>query len=166
MAKIRFETTRRMRVGDDGKRHRIVLRNGVEGYEVTTTAICSGCTDYEMGAIITGPNGCSECGYTGKTRRRHWEPFNIGEWQHAEEQRAIDLVRTRAFYRHQGIGRIVQVVSIRRKAGDVVVAFHGGGITKKNLRDFALAYERVTRAEVESIAARIDEIGEEAACTP
>lgn len=143
-------TTRRMRKGDDGKRHRVVLRDGVEGYLVTTTALCSGCT---------GPNGCEECGYSGKRRFTHWAPFSIAEWQHREQDRANAAIRTRAFYRHQGVGQIVQVVSIHRTKDRIVVAFYGGGIGIKSLTQFARDYVRISRAEVESVAARLEEEG-------
>lgn len=152
MPTYRFKTTNRMRQDDGGKRHRVVLRNGIEGFIVTTTAHCTGCTEYEMGAIVSGPSGCTECGHTGKRRRTHWEPFDVGEWARIEETRAINAIRTRAFYRFQGIGRIAQVVSIGRKRDIVVVAYYGGGIAKLSLTQFARDYLRMSIADVLEIA--------------
>jgi hypothetical protein len=77
----------RYRRDDDGKRRRVVMFNGQEGFEVWATVSCSGCC--EMGESGGNPNGhdydpkarchvgfgCDECGYTGKRRWPYWVPF-------------------------------------------------------------------------------------------
>ena len=71
----------------DGKRHKVVVHNGIEGFEATVTLSCTGCTEFGdyMGNINGHPYdekagchvgfGCEECGYTGKRRRVFWTPF-------------------------------------------------------------------------------------------
>ncbi len=91
----------------DGKRVKVVLNDGFEGFEVRWTASCSGCFEFNEGwgldaydfdakhkCYIGG--GCSECGYTGKRRESFWVPFDSKAWnRHAnawwyerEERRA------------------------------------------------------------------------------
>lgn len=73
---------------------------GVEGFEVSFTASCSGCMDFgeagenlhnypidpKSGVHLGG--GCDECGYTGKRRRREWVPFDPDEALRSIERRA------------------------------------------------------------------------------
>lgn len=77
----------RYRRDEEGKRRKIVMWEGREGYELTVTTSCSGCC--ELGEYGSNPNGhgfdvkhncyvgsgCDECGYTGKRRGPFWAPF-------------------------------------------------------------------------------------------
>jgi hypothetical protein len=73
----------------DGKRtrHKVVLHHGFEGFVVRWTDSCSGCYETEdghpVGEYDYDPKhncaigaGCEECGYTGKSRRAEWIPFD------------------------------------------------------------------------------------------
>jgi hypothetical protein len=68
----------RMRRDEEGKLHKVVVFDGVEGYWVSWTRECSGCTEHgESGGRTWGPFGCDECGYTGKRRQWFWTPFDL-----------------------------------------------------------------------------------------
>lgn len=64
---------------DDGKRAKLVRFRRRLGYEVRATTECTGCTDGGDYGSRNGPCGCSECGYTGKRRVRHWVPLTATE---------------------------------------------------------------------------------------
>lgn len=65
----------------------VVMHRGWEGYVVSWTEECSGCTERgDYGALLSGPCGCADCGYTGKRRRREWVPFDPAGW-HAHRDR-------------------------------------------------------------------------------
>jgi hypothetical protein len=78
----------RYRRDDEGKRHRVVLLNGKEGYIARWTTECSGCFEageymgnagnypYDDKAQCRVGSGCDECGYTGKRRMEWWTPFD------------------------------------------------------------------------------------------
>ena len=54
-----------------GKRKAVYLLDAeppIECYREVRTDTCVGCTEYSMGQVLSGPCGCDECGYTGKTR--------------------------------------------------------------------------------------------------
>ena len=72
-----------MRRDSEGHLHKVVMFKGVEGYVVRWTENCSGCTNYVDGHLDNGPHGCSECGFTGRSRREHWVPFDMGAAQAA-----------------------------------------------------------------------------------
>lgn len=84
-------STRYRRVEAGGRRHRVVLLDGVEGFIVRGTATCAGCFEpgdymgnahlygYDAKACCYVGSGCDECGYTGKRRWREWVPFNLSE---------------------------------------------------------------------------------------
>jgi len=81
---------RRYRLIPDGsgKRALVIRFRGVDGFEVKWTECCSGCTEIpecteepERGA------GCRECGYTGKSRRVAWVPFDMAEDERARLRR-------------------------------------------------------------------------------
>jgi hypothetical protein len=61
-------------IEDAIKEHKLDRRRKYYDYggQITTTvwhtAECTGCTEYEMGYKVSGPCGCSECGYQGKVR--------------------------------------------------------------------------------------------------
>lgn len=62
----------------DGNRQRvqIVMHRGIPGFEARWTEDCNGCTEYgDYGSPKYGPNGCDECGYTGKRCRVEWLPL-------------------------------------------------------------------------------------------
>ena len=77
----------RYRLDDEGKRRRVVVRDGQEGFEVVATTHCSGCCElgeysgnsssygYDQQAQCYVGAGCHECGYTGKRRWPYWSPF-------------------------------------------------------------------------------------------
>lgn len=61
---------------DTGKRSRIVRVYGVPGTGGWSTEECTGCTERgDYGALLAGPFGCSECGYTGRRRVYWWAPL-------------------------------------------------------------------------------------------
>ena len=74
--------------GSVGKRVRVVMHLGFEGFVVRFTDSCSGCFeagdymgnahyyDYDDKAQCHVGSGCHECGYRGKVRRREWVPFD------------------------------------------------------------------------------------------
>lgn len=75
----------------DGNRHRVVIVNGMDGFEVRYTTSCSGCFEPgECGALAHHyifdskagchiGSGCHECGYTGKRARTYWVPFDYAD---------------------------------------------------------------------------------------
>jgi hypothetical protein len=67
----------RMRRDEDGKLHKVVVHDGVEGYIEHVTEACWGCTEFGDYGTQYGPFGCEECGYTGRRRNAGWVPF---EW--------------------------------------------------------------------------------------
>ncbi len=79
----------RYRVDLDGDRHRVVVVDGRDGFNVRVTTSCSGCYEpgeycgmeylypYDSKAGCRMGNGCHECGYTGKRRQWNWVPFDI-----------------------------------------------------------------------------------------
>jgi hypothetical protein len=84
----------RYRRDDDGKRRRVVVFNGQEGFEVWATVSCSGCCElgeyggnpgypYDPKAKCLIGAGCDECGYTGKRRNSYWVPFLTQESERA-----------------------------------------------------------------------------------
>ena len=58
------------------RRVRIVEMYGAPGYVVRWTSRCSGCSDEREGVSSDVGAGCSECGYTGKSRQAHWIPLD------------------------------------------------------------------------------------------
>jgi hypothetical protein len=81
----------RYRTIDDGDGNRtrckVVLLNGFEGFVVRWTDSCTGCYESEDGHPVGEYDydsknhcaigaGCKECGYTGKSRRVEWLPFD------------------------------------------------------------------------------------------
>lgn len=83
--------TVRYRKDDEGRRHKVVLNEGHEGFMVQWTDACTGCFEYidghaPMGSVWDSKSkchvggGCHECGYTGKVRHRMWIPFDITAW--------------------------------------------------------------------------------------
>jgi len=84
-----MSAARRYRMDDLGVRRRVVVHNGVEGYNMEWTDSCSGCFEggenlgqaphypYDAKAQCYVGGGCDECGYTGKRRRRAWVPFGV-----------------------------------------------------------------------------------------
>lgn len=76
----------RMRRDSDGALHRVVVFDGVEGFEVRFTDECSGCSQHSEGYRMADPTGCHECGYTGKRRRREWVPFEFSDVIRREER--------------------------------------------------------------------------------
>lgn len=83
----------RFREYEKGRRAKVWLLDGIEGFIVEFTASCSGCfeggeymgmahhydVDSKAGCHIGA--GCEECGYTGKRRHREWVPFVYEEYQ-------------------------------------------------------------------------------------
>lgn len=76
----------RYRRDEDGKRRRVVVFHGQDGYELWATVSCSGCTElgeyggnpgypYDATAKCLVGAGCDECGYTGKRRNSYWISF-------------------------------------------------------------------------------------------
>lgn len=59
-----------------GKRFRVVQMHGVDGYVITWTSNCSGCSDDRENVSCDVGSGCSECGYTGKSRQAFWLPLD------------------------------------------------------------------------------------------
>ncbi len=82
----------------DGKRYRVVMNEGFEGFVVRWTATCTGCYESEDGHPVGEYDfdqksgcaigaGCEECGYTGKSRRAEWCPFDYAAYsKHSDEQ--------------------------------------------------------------------------------
>lgn len=87
----------RYRRDDEGKRHRVVLNEGHEGFVVRWVDSCSGCHEtnqgYSLGCYAYDEKvrcevgfGCHECGYTGKQRQSWWVPFDMTAWsKHVNE---------------------------------------------------------------------------------
>lgn len=65
-----------MRRDDRGVRRKVAAHLGVEGYYVTVSIECSGCTDVGDYGTKYGPFGCRECGHTGRRRHHVFEPFD------------------------------------------------------------------------------------------
>jgi|SRR5882757_2906332 len=94
----------RYRIDDEGKRRKVVLNEGHEGFVTRWTGSCSGCFEFNEGwgldsyeydskhkCYIGG--GCSECGYTGKRHDSFWVPFDMRAWnkhvRETEEKEAV-----------------------------------------------------------------------------
>lgn len=97
----------RYRRDDEGKRHRVVMYDGFEGYYVRWTARCTGCSESCEGQMVVYDTdkksgemigiGCSECGYTGKVRQVHWVPFDKKAYgRHETERWKKEQAATRA----------------------------------------------------------------------
>lgn len=76
-------------------RRKVVVLDGVEGYNSAFTATCSGCFEsldgqpcgsypWDKKACCYIGSGCHECGYTGKRRVHFFVPFS--EVDHQEPQ--------------------------------------------------------------------------------
>ncbi len=88
----------RYRADWEGKRRRVVLNEGHEGFVIRWTDSCSGCyeggeyggsahlypTDPKAGCSIGF--GCEECGYQGKVRHSMWFPFDTKAWREHEDR--------------------------------------------------------------------------------
>jgi len=70
----------RMRRDEVGKLHKVIVRDGVEGYMERWTSECWGCTDYGDYGTPYGPFGCEECGFRGYRRNEGWSPFDWAEY--------------------------------------------------------------------------------------
>lgn len=88
----------RYRKNEDGRRFKVVIREGFEGYVARATLSCSGCHEtcegYSTGQYAYDPKamcevgfGCEECGYTGKRRHEYWIPFDITAWSRHEREK-------------------------------------------------------------------------------
>jgi hypothetical protein len=56
---------------------RRLVEKGLELYErLYWSEECSGCTERCEGQLVSGPHGCHECGYTGRSRRFFLAPVN------------------------------------------------------------------------------------------
>lgn len=94
----------RYRKDREGKRRRVVMYRGYEGYTVRWTQCCSGCSEHE--GYTRGPdsgNGCSECGHIGKRRMSDWVPFDKHPDQLDWEQEDRELRAIKAKVRAQGL---------------------------------------------------------------
>lgn len=71
----------------DGRRYKVVMRDGFDGFVVRWTDECTGCTEREDGHLVGDYSydtkarcvvgcGCHECGYSGKSRREEWIAFD------------------------------------------------------------------------------------------
>jgi hypothetical protein len=70
---IHLKAGKRMYVTVSGRRKLVVWHKGQPGEIVTWSQHCSGCSsDYDLGDRGAG---CSECGYTGRSRGRCWVPL-------------------------------------------------------------------------------------------
>ena len=93
----------RYRKDREGKRYRVVLNEGHEGFVTRWTESCTGCFEFNEGWGLEHYEydakhkcrigaGCSECGYTGKRRASFWVPFDMTAWSRyvkaAEERQA------------------------------------------------------------------------------
>ncbi len=82
----------------DGRRYKVVVYDGFEGFVVRWTATCTGCCETEDGHHVGHYDfdekakchlgaGCEECGYHGKVRREEWVPFDTKAYsKHIDEQ--------------------------------------------------------------------------------
>lgn len=73
---------------DRARRFKVVVYQGVEGFEMHWTTSCSGCFEsgecmglahhyrYDDKAECYVGSGCNECGYTGKRRMSWWTAFD------------------------------------------------------------------------------------------
>lgn len=60
------------------RRKRYVEWQGVLCTREHTTIDCTGCTEHgDYGTVLSGPNGCDECGYTGKRRIEFPDPVTV-----------------------------------------------------------------------------------------
>lgn len=109
--KVRYRT-------HDGRRYRVVMREGFEGFVVRWTATCTGCFNTEDGQPVgcyypfddkakcyVGA-GCSECGGRGKVRQSHWIPFDAAAWRRYDEADLIELEQIKARCRAEGLDTI------------------------------------------------------------
>lgn len=74
---MRLRRRYRMKRASDGCFHRVRRYTGFEVYTIWWTQACSGCTETREGHHSPRRGaGCSECGYTGKSRLSWYVPFN------------------------------------------------------------------------------------------
>ena len=98
----------------DGRRYRIVMNEGFEGFVVHWTSTCAGCYETEDGypvgeypydekAQCALGAGCTECGYRGKVRQSMWIPFDTAAWRRHEEADMIELEAMKKRCRDEGL---------------------------------------------------------------
>lgn len=103
----------------DGRRYRIVMNEGFEGFVVRWTSTCTGCFEsedgypvgsypFDEGAQCHVGAGCRECGYTGKTRSSMWVPFDSAAWRRHDEADLIELEALKRRCREEGLDRVPQ----------------------------------------------------------
>ncbi len=61
------------------RRRNYAIIDGKVCESASWTDDCSGCTDIGDGWTNYGPNGCDECGYTGKRRHSQWIPLDLNK---------------------------------------------------------------------------------------
>ena len=87
----------RYRAGPEGRRYKVVLHEGFEGFVVRWTATCTGCHETEDGYPVGSypfdekakchlGAGCQECGYRGKVRQQMWIPFDYAAYSRWEDE--------------------------------------------------------------------------------
>lgn len=70
------EVVERTLGGSETVRRVLVVEYGEElGHTMWATGDCTGCTEIGDYGAQWGPDGCSECGYTGKRRSPYFLPF-------------------------------------------------------------------------------------------
>lgn len=89
----------RYKIDGQGKRHRLVMHLGHEGYFVRWVEICSGCEcdmpGWDEKRKCAVGLGCRECGYTGKRRQEWFVPSDPKAWDEAVDKCVADALAKR-----------------------------------------------------------------------